>query len=108
MSDTGLLIGASGRARVEEARQVNQHIHHVAIVTEGSILLDQPVQMQIDAAERIKCMANHTATHLLQAALKKVLGVTCQKSSQVTPDYFRSGTTNRRTNLQGSSKISSE
>ena len=91
MSDTGVLIGATGRAKVVEARQVNQHIHHVVVVTEGSILADQPVQMEIDAVERIKSMANHTATHLLQAALKKVLGVTCQKSSQVTPDYFRSG-----------------
>lgn len=89
VSDTGVLIGATGRAQVVEARQVNQHIHHVAVVAEGSILLDQSVEMRIDADERIKCMANHTATHLLQASLKKVLGVTCQKSSQVSPDHFR-------------------
>ena len=34
-------------------------------------------------------MANHTATHLLQAALKKILKVTCQKSSHVTGEYLR-------------------
>ena len=87
--DTGQLVGPTGRARLEKASRQQDHIYHLGLVTDGSFRLGGRVQLAIDPVDRLNCMSNHTATHLLQAALKKVLRVTCQKSSYVTPNYLR-------------------
>lgn len=89
VGDTGSLISPSGSANITEVRRVGGHIHHVVVVTEGCIRTDQPVEMVLNEEQRLNTMCNHTATHLLQAALKSVLKVTCQKSSHVSPDYLR-------------------
>ncbi|XP_059353171.1 alanine--tRNA ligase, mitochondrial-like isoform X2 [Daphnia carinata] len=87
VSDTGRLVWPSGSAQVEEVRHVGDHIYHLVEVNEGNLRINQVVQMVLD--NRLDTMANHTATHLLQAALKAILKVTCQKSSHVTPEHFR-------------------
>lgn len=44
--------------------------------------------LKVDEAVRLNSMRNHTATHLLNAALKRLKGVTCQKSSKVNSKYL--------------------
>ncbi|KAI9551853.1 hypothetical protein GHT06_022189 [Daphnia sinensis] len=87
VSDTGRLLWPNGSAQVEEVRHVGDHIYHLVEVNEGNLRINQTVQMVLD--NRLDTMANHTATHLLQAAIKNILKVTCQKSSHVTPTHFR-------------------
>ena len=89
VGDTGRLIFSSGSALVEQVRRVGDHIHHLIVVDNGCLDVGQSVEMILDVDQRLRTMANHTATHLLQAALKSVLKVTCQKSSHVTPDHLR-------------------
>lgn len=89
VGDTGRLVCSTGEALVEDVRRVGNHIHHTVRVDKGSIMADQPIELIINGEERVKTMSNHTATHLLQAALKNCLKVTCQKSSHVTPNHLR-------------------
>lgn len=89
VSDTGRLLWPSGSAQVKEVRHVGDHIYHLVEVNEGNLRINQAVQMVLDEGNRLDTMANHTATHLLQAAIKDILKVTCQKSSHVTPTHFR-------------------
>ena len=89
VGDTGRLVCSAGVGRVVEVRRVGDHIYHFVKVEEGCLRVNQSVQMMLDEDDRLKTMANHTATHLLQAALKAILKVTCQKSSHVTPEHFR-------------------
>jgi alanyl-tRNA synthetase len=89
VSDTGRLLWPTGAGQVEEVRRVGDHIYHLVKITEGSLRVDQRVRMMLDENSRLNTMANHTATHLLQAAIKDILKVTCQKSSHVTPEHFR-------------------
>jgi len=63
---------------------------HSVTVTEGKLSNNETVQLQVAVSERTDCAANHTATHLLQAALKELLGDHIkQAGSQVTPDRLR-------------------
>ena len=65
-------------------------ILHAVQVTEGCLTVAEKVQLQVAVSERLDSAANHTATHLLQAALKELLGDHIkQAGSQVTPDRLR-------------------
>ncbi|MGQ0589090.1 MAG: alanine--tRNA ligase [Sphingosinicella sp.] len=92
IGDTGTIMSDKGlRADVEDTSKPlgKLHAHHAAIA-EGEVAVGDAVQLHVDAARRAKVRANHSATHLLHAALRKRLGdhVT-QKGSLVAPDYFR-------------------
>lgn len=47
------------------------------------------VTLRLDEERRISNMRNHTATHLINAILHRILTVTCQKSSKVTNEYLK-------------------
>lgn len=65
-------------------------ILHAVEVTEGSLANSETVHLQVTISERADSAANHTATHILQAALKELLGDHIkQAGSQVTPDRLR-------------------
>ncbi len=63
---------------------------HVGRLTKGQLKKGQKVKAKLDVGHRIKCMQNHTATHLLNAALHKLLPAKTmmQMSSLVTYDHF--------------------
>ena len=92
VGDTGTLVSAGGaRARVTDTwREADGlHVHHVT-VEEGTLAVDDAAVLSVDGARRSALRANHSATHLLHAALRRALGdhVT-QKGSLVAPDRFR-------------------
>ncbi|MEL4403127.1 hypothetical protein AAEJ42_23165, partial [Shewanella algae] len=76
------------RARVTDTQKKlgDLFVHHVT-VEEGTLGLDQPVELKVDHARRRAIRANHSATHLLHEALRQVLGDhVAQKGSLVSPD----------------------
>ncbi|MBO5985196.1 MAG: alanine--tRNA ligase [Lachnospiraceae bacterium] len=73
--DFGLIRGANGLFEVEEAVKLpGGRVGHVGKVVSGKISAGDHVRMEVDAANRASTCKNHTATHLLQAALQQVLG----------------------------------
>ena len=90
--DAGTIAGDNGlRAIVEDTAKPLGRLHaHHARIENGSLAVGQTVQLAIDAERRDQIRANHSATHLLHAALRNKLGghVT-QKGSLVAADRFR-------------------
>lgn len=91
ISDTGILTGKDLKVQVEDVRQpVGGLIVHVGKVTSGRLKVGDNVQAQVDVQRRWDIMRNHTATHLLHAALHRVLGEHArQQGSLVAPDRLR-------------------
>ena len=70
-------------------KQGNVHLH-LGKVSRGKLQTGQPVSAQVENATRINTVRNHSATHLLHAALREVLGEhVTQKGSLVAPDRLR-------------------
>ncbi|HYJ52731.1 MAG TPA: alanine--tRNA ligase [Allosphingosinicella sp.] len=92
IGDTGKISSDKGlEADVEETSKPLGKLHaHQAVIKTGAVAVGDAVQLHVDAERRSKVRANHSATHLLHAALRRRLGdhVT-QKGSLVAPDYFR-------------------
>lgn len=91
IADRGTITAAGVKAEVLDVQKApnGQHLHR-AIVTEGTLKANITVQAAIDAETRAKIIKNHTATHLLQKALKEVLGSHVnQAGSLVEPDRLR-------------------
>ena len=72
--DWGKIETASGVMEVEDAKKIGDTIVHIGSMLKGKIVKGETATAEIDKDVRNKVMANHTATHLLQAALRKVLG----------------------------------
>ena len=89
--DTGLISTPDGEFRVEETIKLKGgKIGHVGTVTKGMLKAGDTVTLQVCPQERADTCKNHSATHLLQKALKTVLGSHVeQKGSLVTPDRLR-------------------
>ena len=93
--DAGVVSGvgtAAGLTLVvaDTAKQLGKLHVHLGEVTEGRIAVGDTVTLTIDADRRAKLRANHSATHLLHAALRHRLGEhVTQKGSLVAPDRLR-------------------
>ncbi len=89
VGDTGTIRDASGKeVRIVDTIKENNLITHIA--SELPAVLDQPVHVKVDAYRRQLIANNHSATHLMQEALREVLGSHVeQKGSLVTPDALR-------------------
>jgi alanyl-tRNA synthetase len=90
VGDEGRLTAEGMAARVTDVQKASGlHLHHVA-VDEGGIRVGDVVQADVDSRRRDHTRRNHTATHLLHAALRTVLGEhVTQKGSLVGPDRLR-------------------
>jgi len=89
--DTGDALGDGFALRVQDTRRVSADkvIHRVKILS-GTLREGQGARLRVDETSRRLTQGNHTATHLLQAALRKVLGTHVkQAGSYVGPDKLR-------------------
>ena len=90
VGDTGELAGAGIRFIVTDTQKRGAAHAHVGSAAEGSIRIGDQLGAQVDGTRRRAVMLNHSATHLLHAALRQVLGAHVQqKGSLVAPDRLR-------------------
>ena len=94
VGDTGVVTSASGhgwQVDITSTRKpVSGLIVHSGIVSQGAPLVDSPAVVSVDVATRRATMRNHTSTHLLHVALRKVLGEKVHQSgSAVDPERMR-------------------
>jgi len=91
LGDTGEISGTSGQFSVKDSLRIPPDITvHRGIVTQGSLSVGEKVEAEVDRERRLDIARNHTATHLLQAALRQVLGDHVQqRGSLVAPDQMR-------------------
>jgi alanyl-tRNA synthetase len=90
VGDSGELAGPGLRFVVEDTQKRGTAHSHVGKVVEGKIKLGDTLAASVDGKHRTATALNHTATHLLHAALRKVLGTHVQqKGSLVAPDRLR-------------------
>ncbi len=89
--DTGVIRTENGLFRVEDTIHLRGGKYgHVGVMESGMISVNDQVTLQVDPAGRADTCKNHSATHLLQKALKAVLGSHVeQKGSLVTPTRLR-------------------
>ncbi len=89
--DTGDVQGDGFTLRVQDTRRMSadQVIHRVKVLS-GTLREGQGARLRVDETSRRLTQGNHTATHLLQAALRKILGTHVkQAGSYVGPDKLR-------------------
>jgi alanyl-tRNA synthetase len=90
VGDTGALVGTSARFAVKDTRKIGASFAHVGVVESGELRVGDEVQARVDGDRRKSIALNHSATHLLHAALREVLGKhVVQKGSLVAPDRLR-------------------
>jgi alanyl-tRNA synthetase len=91
VGDTGTVKSKGGEGIVEDTEKKLGALHvHVVKVTKGEFKVGDTVDFVVDGERRRATRANHSATHLLHAALKRVLGNhVSQKGSLVAPDRLR-------------------
>nr|WP_317402754.1 alanine--tRNA ligase [Plesiomonas shigelloides] len=90
VGDSGLLLADGVEFMVMDTQKYGQAFGHVGKLMSGSVTVGDTLQAEVDAARRQSIRLNHSATHLLHAALRKVLGEhVAQKGSQVSADALR-------------------
>jgi alanyl-tRNA synthetase len=90
VGDAGELTGPGVRFAVADTQKRGAAHAHLGEVAEGAIRVGDTLEARVDAARRQATVLNHTATHLLHAALRSVLGSHVQqKGSLVAPDRLR-------------------
>ncbi len=91
VGDTGALEGALGTFRVDDTAKLAGTFHaHVGVWSGRTLKVGDSLNASIDQARRQAVILNHSATHLMHAALRKVLGEHVQqKGSLVAPDRLR-------------------
>jgi alanyl-tRNA synthetase len=95
--DAGGQVGDSGWLRAEgldveidDTKKPDEYFMHLGRVTRGALRVSATLSAQIDAERRLNIMRNHTGTHVLQAALRAVLGKHVEQAgSIVLPDRLR-------------------
>jgi len=90
VGDTGELTGAGVRFAVADTQKRGAAYAHIGTLEQGAIRMGDTLDASVDGARRQAVALNHSATHLLHAALRKVLGAHVQqKGSLVAPDRLR-------------------
>ncbi|WP_226102402.1 alanine--tRNA ligase [Dickeya oryzae] len=90
VGDQGELISATARFSVADGQKYGQAIGHIGSLAQGVLRVNDKVNAVVDQVRRDRIRLNHSATHLLHAALRQVLGEhVAQKGSLVNDSYLR-------------------
>ncbi|MCB1638668.1 MAG: alanine--tRNA ligase, partial [Thiothrix sp.] len=90
IGDTGVLQAGTGIFRVSDTRKQGGAFVHLGKVEQGELTVGDPIEARVDSARRQAIVLNHSATHLMHAALRQVLGTHVeQKGSLVTDERLR-------------------
>ncbi|MBT0729771.1 alanine--tRNA ligase [Rosenbergiella nectarea] len=90
VGDTGVISTEHGDFTVEDTQKYGKSPGHLGRLVAGELRVGQQVNAQVNEARRAKIRLNHSATHLLHAALRQVLGPhVAQKGSLVNDKYLR-------------------
>lgn len=90
VGDIGMLYNQQSRFTVQDTQKQNEQFLHQGALVEGEIALGDRLEASVDTDMRRATMLNHSATHLMHAALRQVLGKhVTQKGSLVNADYLR-------------------
>ena len=89
--DTGLMVGREGQGTIQDTyHRGSQLIVHRVAVTQGQLREGEEVAVSVESRRRQGLRQHHTGTHLLHAALRRVLGThVAQAGSLVAPDHLR-------------------
>lgn len=97
-AESGGQVGDSGRLEADDATfdvedtqaRGGDAVAHIGLLREGRLRVGDSLRARVDVPRRLAIMRNHSATHLLHAALRRVLGEhVTQKGSLVAPDRLR-------------------
>ncbi len=96
VGDEGRLVSEFGHIDVSNAKKLpDGTVYHISYVAEGQLKVGNQVKIEVDQEKKLASARNHTATHLLQAALKRIVGDQVnQAGSSVTPERLRFDFTN--------------
>lgn len=90
VGDAGILQTETGTAQITDTKKVAGVFIHFATVTSGTIAVGQGAALRVDSGRRAAVQANHSATHLLNEALRETLGDhIAQRGSLNAPDRLR-------------------
>ena len=87
IADTGHLdCGHNASMMIDDVQKEHGYVVHFGKVHHGSLSIGDDVKLSVNPEERFSCMCNHTATHILQYALRRFLSNVEQAGSEVTPN----------------------
>jgi alanyl-tRNA synthetase len=90
VGDTGTALKPGGAVSIKDTQKRKGYFLHSAVIQEGTIVIGDRLALSVDAERRTNITKNHTATHLLHAALREVLGHhVMQKGSLVNNEKLR-------------------
>ncbi|HEX4598734.1 MAG TPA: alanine--tRNA ligase, partial [Burkholderiaceae bacterium] len=91
VGDRGELAGAHGTFRVDDTQKIQAEVFgHQGTLATGTLSVGEVVEARVDGEQRARTMLNHSATHLMHAALREVLGAHVQqKGSRVDAERTR-------------------
>lgn len=90
VGDQGCLLTSTAEFEVRDTLKYHDAFGHIGVLRRGNLTGGDRVEARVDAERRQATVLNHSATHLLHAALRKVLGEHAQqKGSLVAPDRLR-------------------
>ena len=90
IGDTGIITSGQGEAEVKDTQRAGNIFVHLVKIKKGKFSVSDEVLLKVDEKRRSAIACNHTATHLLQAALRNILGTHIkQAGSLVAPERLR-------------------
>jgi alanyl-tRNA synthetase len=90
IGDTGVLVNGAARFTVRDTQKIGASFVHAGVLDDGELRVGDVVEARVNGERRTAIALNHSATHLLHAALRKVLGLHVeQKGSLVAADRLR-------------------
>ncbi len=90
VGDHGLLTARGIRFKVTDTQRQSRAVMHAGVLTDGELRVGDELKASVYPEQRLATARNHSATHLLHAALREVLGShVSQKGSRVSPDRLR-------------------